>query len=472
MRITFVTHQFPPAYNTGTELYAMRLALKIRGTFGHDVRIFTFEPSYLGESPDDPFVRREETTHEGIAVTRVCAWPGLRANFALSDYYNVFLGRVFRSALEDTRPDLVHFFHTSFLGASILEEAYLMGIPSLVNLMDFWFICPVAQLLKTRTQTRCDGPTPFGCLECVSHGNIDYDQLLTFSQGERFLPVFPEVAITGDGLRWNNSSRHAALTALAARPDFLRRVLMRADRLIAPSEALRNVFLKFGYPPERIEVVRYGVDPMPAYTFMRTKSPKLRLGFIGSINRPKGLHVLLDAFEKLEGDVTLDIFGNPNLFPDYAQDCISRMRHDKRISIRGAMQPEHVGTALRDIDVLVVPSLWLENTPFVVLEGRAAGVPIIGSDVEGIAEIVEDGVNGRLFPAGDAIALGNMLDELVRDREQVRRLSGHFANVRTLLANARQFTRIYEQLVGVSGQEPAPRLVMAPATSQGGSVDG
>jgi glycosyltransferase involved in cell wall biosynthesis len=465
MRIAFVTHQYPPTYNTGTELYAKRLALKIRGTFGHDVRIFTFEPSYMAGRQGEPFVRREETVDDGVAVTRVCMWPGLVANFSLGDYYNVFLGKIFKSYLDDVRPDLVHFFHTAFLGASVIEEAFLKDVPTVVNLMDFWFICPVAQLLKTRTQKRCDGPSPFGCLECLSHGDMDYDRLLTFSQGDRFLPVFEEVAVAGDGLRWNNPSPHAALTALAARQDFLRGVLLRADKVVAPSNALKRLFVRFGYDPARIDVLRYGVDPMPPFTFDRQPSASLRLGFIGSINRPKGLHVLLDAFARLSGDVTLDIFGNPDMFPDYAQECITRAREDQRVHVRGGMRPEHIGTALRDVDVLVVPSLWLENTPFVVLEARAAGVPVVGADVDGIAEIVADGVNGRLFPAGDSEALRNLLQELVDDREQVKRLSGKFGDVRTLLANAREFTMLYEQLTGLGA---GPRRRPSAAAPSGG----
>lgn len=63
MRIVYVTHQYPPDYNTGTELYAKRMALKVRGMFGHDVRIFTYEPSYIS---NDPGWRREETVDDGV----------------------------------------------------------------------------------------------------------------------------------------------------------------------------------------------------------------------------------------------------------------------------------------------------------------------------------------------------------------------------------------------------------------------
>jgi glycosyltransferase involved in cell wall biosynthesis len=115
--------------------------------------------------------------------------------------------------------------------------------------------------------------------------------------------------------------------------------------------------------------------------------------------------------------------------------------------IRGPMRPEHVATALRDVDALVVPSLWSENTPFVVLEGRAAGVPIVASAVDGIAEIVADGENGRLFAPGDVDGLARVMQRLVDDREELDRLSGRFGGVRTLLKNAREFAAMYDELV-------------------------
>ncbi len=443
MRIVFVTHQYPPNYTTGTELYAKRLALRLRGAFGHDVRIFTFEPSYNGS---DQLVRREETVDDGVPVTRVWAWPGLQPNFALSKFYNVFLGKAFGTYLDQVRPDVVHIFHTAFLGVTTIEEAFLREIPTVVNLMDFWFLCPTAQLLKTRTLEQCDGPDAFPCLECLSVGDVDFDKLLAFTRGEGFVPIRSEFATLGNGLRFASSSPYSQLASLAIRPAFMQQILLHADRIVSPSKTVRDRFVKAGYPQGRFDVVPYGVDPMPSYAFDKGSSPTLRFGFIGSINRPKGLHVLVDSFLKVKGDCSLDIYGDPMPFPIYSNDCFVAARQDPRVRIRGRMRPEHVATALRDIDVLVVPSLWSENTPFVVLEGRAAGVPIVASAVDGIAEIVRDHEEGRLFEPSNADDLARVMQELVDDRAQVARMSGRFASVRTLLDNARYFERMYEGL--------------------------
>ena len=76
-----------------------------------------------------------------------------------------------------------------------------------------------------------------------------------------------------------------------------------------------------------------------------------------------------------------------------------------RITFRGPYGHEELAEAISSIDVLVVPSVWYENTPFVVLEAFATGRPVIASDLGGLSELVKDGVNGRTFRAGDPGAL-------------------------------------------------------------------
>lgn len=443
MRIVYVTHQYPPNYTTGTELYAKRLALKIRGSFGYDVRIFTFEPSHNG---DPTLVRRDETVDDGVAVTRIHAWAGLQPNFALGKFYNAFYGKMFGAYLDQVKPDVVHFFHTAFLGASVIEEAFLRDIPSVVNLMDYWFLCPTTQLLRTRTLEQCEGPEAFKCLECLSVGDVDFDKLLAFTRGDGFVPIDGEHTVLGNGLRFAGDTPYHSLASLAVRPKWLRQILSLANRVVSPSRTVRDRFVASGYPSERFEILPYGVDPMPAYAFDKGRDGPVRFGFIGSINRPKGLHVLVDAMRRVRGDCRLDIYGNPAHFPMYAESCFDVARADPRIAIRGPMRPEHVATALRDIDALVVPSLWSENTPFVVLEGRAAGVPIVASAVDGIAEIVSDGETGRLFAPGDVEGLAKVMQDLVDDRASLMRLTGRFGGVRTLLKNAREFASMYDEL--------------------------
>lgn len=446
MKVVFVTHQFPPRYTTGTELYAERLARRLLEADGIEVLVYTFEPAYL-EGP--PLVRHEEARLAGLSVTRVCMWPGLSANPALASYYNVHLGKMFGRFLDRVRPDVVHVFHAAFHGISIFEEAALRGIPVVTNLMDFWFVCPSVQLVRRPSLAACDGPAPLDCLACLAHGDDTFAPLERMTKAEGFVPWFPARDGDDSAMRWNQPSAHAQLTAIAERPEFVRDVVLRhAARIVAPSVSIRDVFVAHGYPEDRMTVVRYGVDPMPLESRRRSESTTLRVGYIGSLNPPKGPDVLVDAVRGLDADVSLDLFGDQTMFVDYVRGLREHAEGDDRIRLRGHLPPEEVPRALGAIDVLVVPSLWRENTPFVVLEAQAAGVAVVASDVAGIAEIVRPGVDGLLFPPGDVAALREALRSLAADRTRLAELSGHHSDHRTLLDNARDFARMYEEVTG------------------------
>ena len=85
---------------------------------------------------------------------------------------------------------------------------------------------------------------------------------------------------------------------------------------------------------------------------------------------------------------------------------------DDRISFPGPYDQDQLAQVLADADVLVVPSTWYENTPFVILEAFEAGVPVVASDLGGMSELVDPGQNGYLFEAGNATSLATVLRDL------------------------------------------------------------
>jgi glycosyltransferase involved in cell wall biosynthesis len=96
--------------------------------------------------------------------------------------------------------------------------------------------------------------------------------------------------------------------------------------------------------------------------------------------------------------------------------------------------------------VLAVPSIWFETGPQVVLEAHAAGVPVVGSDLGGIAERVQDGVNGLLVPPGDPLALAAALRSFVDDPDLLTRLRPRH-RVRTMDEVADETVAAYAQLL-------------------------
>jgi glycosyltransferase involved in cell wall biosynthesis len=118
----------------------------------------------------------------------------------------------------------------------------------------------------------------------------------------------------------------------------------------------------------------------------------------------------------------LDIYGNIEEYPDYGAKIKLLAQQDPRIEFKGTFANERIAAILSSLDVLVVPSLWYENSPLVVYSAQAAECPVLASNVPGIAEVVQDEVNGLLVPAGDVLGLAAAIQRLAKDRALLRRL--------------------------------------------------
>ncbi len=439
MKVAFVVHQYPPRFSTGTELYAHRLALHLREA-GHDVRVFTNEP----DATHGTALKLIEDPVDGVPVTRLTFFDGLVPNHALHDYYSVFLGKLFGNWLDEVQPDVVHVFHLMGIGLSVVEECRRRGIPVYVQLMDYWYLCPTVQLLR-HDGSLCDGPETKVCLECLAPNDFGYQFLRMFSQREGFVEVARPDATHND---LNQGGMTAQRKALHGRPEFIRRVLEGATALVAPSMFLKSLYLEHGYADDHMIHVPYGVDPLPGDVppVPVHGEGTVTFGFFGSVNPQKGLEILVSAFrESRDEQLRLVVRGNMQHFPKYAKRVRAFADVDARIQFLGPFPHDGLVEALGTIDILVVPSVWYENTPFVVLEAFSAGRPVVASDLGGLSELVRDGVNGRTFVAGDPGSLMNVMRDFAEDAELVKRLAAGIGEVKSLEDNARDFLGLWER---------------------------
>jgi glycosyltransferase involved in cell wall biosynthesis len=164
--------------------------------------------------------------------------------------------------------------------------------------------------------------------------------------------------------------------------------------------------------------VPYGLekDRIKAIPSERPRQP-LRLGFCGVLSPWKGAHLLIDAVRKSTASVQLTLHGRTeeSMFQDYIDGLQTQAKGDERITFAGAYAEGDAARVFAAMDVLVVPSTWYENTPFVMLEAFAAGVPVIASNLGGLSEIVEENVNGTVFAANDAKALQTSIERIAND---------------------------------------------------------
>lgn len=413
MKLLYVVHQFFPECHSGTEQYCLAVAREARRR-GHEVTILSLEP--IHDRIDRPF-KLIERDYDGFRVPRLRHWAGLQPNDVLRDYENPLVAARFRELAREIAPDAIHFFHLRLLGSDLLETAATdLPARTVVHLMDFWFLCPRFTLQK-RDGSLCQGPPDGGkgCVECAHPELAAHD-----------IDSAADVLVTQRGTM-SGSDSASRLGALLRRPEMQLRRLAAADSVIAPSRFLAQMFVENGLPAERVTVVPYGLEPGRVgrrEDVNRPRSP-MRFAFAGVLSPWKAPHLCVEAMLRMpEAAATMSIWGRTEegTFQDYIDEIRRVASVDRRIEFPGAFDETERDRVLADTDLLIVPSVWYENTPFVVLEAFAAGVPVAVSKLGGMTEIVRPGVNGFVFDAGSSTALAAVLEQCLDEPGLLREL--------------------------------------------------
>ena len=239
--------------------------------------------------------------------------------------------------------------------------------------------------------------------------------------------------------------------ALSQRGDFIRQRVSLLDQMFVPTRFMGHLFEANGLTAKQVTHSRFGInlDGFRRGAVRRGTEPRLRIGFIGSLARWKGAHVLVDAVRRLPPaiDVDVQIFGDPGVYPDYANGLVERAAGDARIRFCGSFPNSRIGEVLSTFDVFVVPSLWYENTPLVIYSSQAAGCPVLASDLGGMSEVIREGLDGLLFPPGDSMALAAHLERLWHDRDLVAVLADNAPSPKSIAVYVDELTIAYEELV-------------------------
>jgi glycosyltransferase involved in cell wall biosynthesis len=195
------------------------------------------------------------------------------------------------------------------------------------------------------------------------------------------------------------------------------RALHRAARVVAPSAYLRDLAVGWGVAPERLEVVPNPAPPLPALPDRDEARARLGLnGFTlaaaGRLTRQKALLDALDAISRTEG-VSLVVAGDG---PERAalERRASKPDLADRVRFAGALARDDVLTLFRAADAALLTSAW-ENLPHSVIEALAVGTPVVATAVGGVPEVVREGENGLLAPAGDVDAIAGAIGRLAGD---------------------------------------------------------
>lgn len=449
MNILLATHHFPPKYWGGGELRTYETARWLQQQ-GHRVMVLCLESIQDGDGKTLRYTEDEfgATADEaGIRVRRLYFNLAASPEPFVYSYANPLIAAHLRELLAQEQPDLLHVIGGYLISSSVLDVARDFGIPSLVTLLEFWFLCPTNILLRG-DGSLCEGPSDLvDCARCVMDAKRRYripDQ--KFPQASRAF--------------WHFAAAHPALgkpLGVAARIDELARrstvlhdALVNTDAIVSPSQFVVDVFAQNGVPRDKMHLIGH-IEDAPPITARWHKNPSqtLRIGYLGQIIRMKGVDVLVDAFARLKPgavNAELKIYGNLQAAPEFGKMLQTRAAGNPNIIFAGTYDREQVFEVLQDLDVVVFPSIWYENAPRVIREAFETGTPVIATNLGSAAEYVIHDKNGLLFEKGDVAGLTAQLQRLVDEPELVAQLRRGIPRVKPVEQEMGELLELYQTL--------------------------
>jgi glycosyltransferase involved in cell wall biosynthesis len=348
----------------------------------------------------------------------------------------------FAELLGELKPDVVHFQDFSS-GANLhhLALARAVGAKTVMSYHTPGQSCLQRELLQNG-QNVCDGQILLDRCTACRLGTQGIPRLVRWPLSKLSLPLSGE------------SQLARALTARRMTELFARawkQLVEQIDHIHVHAAWVKEVLRLNHVPPEKVTFFRIGL-PF-ANTLVAARKPRdvhdpLRLIMVGRCERIKGQRVLIDAVRGLPAsvNVTVTFIGPAWDQSDYGRTCLELIRGDRRFEPPRRVPHQDMPQVLAEADVLVAPSLWLETGPLVVLEAFGAGLPVLGSNLGGIAELVQDGQTGFLFEPGSAEQLRNHILKLVTEPGLLDSLRSKLEPPRTMRQVAVDMIKLYQSI--------------------------
>lgn len=447
MKVILATHHFLPRYMAGAELYAYRVARWLQD-HDHTVAVVCVESITDG----DGTLRVEREDYEGLAVYRLYFNLARTPDPFRWSYWNPDIGAWLEGFLREQSPDVLHVNSGYLLSASVIQAGRAADVPVVLTLHDYWFLCPRLHLQRPNGTLTVLPNRPAECAWC----------LMTEKRRYRLPDVASGGRIGRLATAWLERRRSPRVQAIEERRRVLKEALGQVTAFVAPSRFLRDIYIGEGLPPERFSLIRHGLDMRlwrqdigvhrnsgNSEKLAGTQDSPLRIGYLGQLEPHKGVHVLIEAFRRLslpnrEGrDARLTIYGDMNRNAGYVRRLRQLANGEPRIVFAGAYDNRRVAEVLSSMDVCAMPSMLYENSPTVILEARASGVPVITTDLGGMAEMVRHDVDGLLFRPGDADDLARQLQRLLDEPDLLPRLRANAPPVMTIEEQMQALMEVY-----------------------------
>ncbi len=446
MKIALVSHGYPPHALAGVEVYTRWFARALAQT--DDVRVFSTRAL-----PDADDLSLVDETLDGIDVTFLA--NHFRDYDPVREVRHDGIAERFDAFLARERPDLVHFQHLIKLSTTLLDVCAARGIPTVLTLHDYWFLCPVITLIR-RDLAVCDRPGEIdACTECeMATAYLNREEAGTYyiagmlramMKPEKWAALerihdgdFSPVYDASDALGPALSSLRIGLIRR-----FMRDRLDVATALASPSRFLKTTFERHGLGKRGIHHLPNGIETDALRGIARPADPPpLRVLYLGTINKHKGVHVLVDAANRL-ADLPIEVHihgtGPDEKYERYLRDLAG----NPAIRFGGRYDRDDLPALLGAAHVIVMPSIWYENHPIVIREAFAAGIPVIAPDLGAMPEAIQNGRDGLLYPPGDAAALAELLRRVLEEPGLLSSLRGGIEPVLGVAEHVEAYRALY-----------------------------
>lgn len=355
----------------GAEAYMLDLA-DLQGAAADDVEFFAMA------HPEDPPSRFGSYFPRYVELNPPPAGIVGRFSAAGRMIWSPSARRGLDRVLDEFQPDVVHLHNIySQLSPSILRAADARGIPMVMTLHDYKLACPTYRFLAGDEicEACLGGKYHHAVLKRCNRGSLSFSMLSAIENTihDRFRSYSP------------------------------------VDRFICPSGFLRDKMTAAGVHIDKLRHVPHFVD---ATGIQPKQEPGGPIAFAGRLSPEKGIDVLIKAVA-LEPSLSLVVAGDG---PD--REHLERMAERMapgRVRFVGRLSRDDTLALMRASTAVAVPSTWYENQPIVILEAFASGVPVVGTDLGGLPELIHPGETGELVEPADASALGQTLASLVAD---------------------------------------------------------
>lgn len=421
MKILKIIHGYPPDYNAGSEVYSQSICNELSKT--HDVTIFSREENDY--APDFQF--RETITETGIKHIRVNMARG-------KDGYNhTLLNNRFKTFVELLKPDVAHIGHLNHLSIGIIDVLYKLKIPIIFTLHDFWLMCPRGQFLQRNFD-----------------GNSLY-KLCDFQENQKCADSCYSMYYSGIN---TNIDRANWANWIGIRMSAIKEVVEKITCFHAPSRYLMNRFVSdFSISESKVFYLDYGFPTQHLNPANRESHNPFTFGYIGTHTPGKGINLLISAFNSLGENAILKIFGRAN---GQNTTALKKMVSPNNVNVEfmGEYRNRDLeSNVFNQVDCIVVPSIWGENSPLVIHEAQACHIPVITADYGGMAEYVKHKVNGLLFTHRNASSLSQQMVYAAGNPHKMKEfgkrgyLYSNDGSVPDIVNHTLELEKIYQKLI-------------------------